>query len=412
MKLFHYTALDKSSREQRGVVEALDRQDAGQRLRGQGLFPLELNDADVVPEMRSLDPNSLSFTQLAEWLRNLMPVSEAHKVFFFRQIALMLRSGLPLTDALKTVQGLVHGKLCQCTSMVLDSVQAGDSFSTAIAKHGTFFPEMAEHMIRSAEASGQMDEVMSRVADHIEQKAELKRQIMTTMFYPVITLLLAVLMFVFLVTGVIPKFAKFFENSGKPIPPETQSLLDLADFVSGYGLFILLAITMLIGLIFYSYSQPAGRVTIDRILLRVPLIGSIITLGSMSQATWSLSMLLRSGLPLVESLSIVKKLIGNSVIADAFHDASEAVLHGRDLGSSLRSKYITPLVRQLATVGERSGALDAIMLEAGGFYKQALEAKNKLLGTLIEPAAILLIGGMVAYVYIAFFKAIFAISGG
>lgn len=123
-------------------------------------------------------------------------------------------------------------------------------------------------------------------------------------------------------------------------------------------------------------------------------------------------MLLRSGLALVTSLQIVAQLIGNQMIAQAFCRASEAVLRGRNLGESLGSPYIAPLVCQLAAVGERSGSLEQIMQEAGEFYQQALQARNKVLSSMIEPVAILIIGGMVAYVYIAFFKAIFAISGG
>jgi len=410
MKLYRYVVLNKKGQEQQGSIEAADRHSAGKTLRNQGLYVLEVNDAN--PALSLTLSQTVELGQIGTALKDLLPVSATQKVFFFRQIALMLRAGLSLTEALKAVRDLMSGKFKKTVNAMLDEIQAGERFSTAIARQGRLFPEMAAHMIRSAEASGQLNEVMSRVADHMELKAKLKREVLATLFYPGITMLLAMGMFYFLVTGVIPKFAKFFENNNKPIPPQTQSLLDVSAFFTQWGGYIMLGIALAIGAILYAYSRPRGRFLIDRILLKVPLIGSIISLGAMSQATWSLSMLLRSGLPLVDSLNIVKQVATNRVIATAFHQAAEAVLRGRDLGSSLKSPYITPLVQQLASVGERSGGLDQVMQEAGRFYHQMLESKNKLLGSLIEPVAILVIGGMVAYVYIAFFKAIFAISGG
>lgn len=409
MRRYHYVALDRSGQEQQGSVEADDKHAAGGKLRMQGLYLLELNENQA--GAAGLSSQNLSAMQLLVAIKQLLPVSSTQKVFFFRQIALMLRSGLSLTESLKIVQQLVGGRLQVSVDAIRNEIQSGDAFSSAIAKQGELFPDMAQHMIRSAEASGQLDEVMARIADHMERKAQLKRQIMTTLFYPVITLLLAVAMFIFLVTGVIPKFAKFFENSGKPIPPETQSLMDLAAFMTQWGPYILVGVVMGIMLLAYSYRQEQGRLILDRIALRIPLVGGIISFGAMAQSSWTLAMLLRSGLPLVEALNIVKQLVGNRMIADAFHHAAEQVLRGRELGGSLQSPYVPNLVQQLASVGERSGSLEQIMQEAGVFYQQALEAKNKTLGTLIEPVAILIIGGMVAYVYIAFFKAIFAISG-
>ncbi len=408
MNRYRYTALNKGGQQQQGEMEAASEQALGQHLRGQGLFVLEvesLNSFDTQDALQSLQ-------QLKQMLASLLPVTATQKIFFFRQISLMLRSGLSLTDALKTVTNLTSGRLKISVGQMLEDVQFGERFSVAISKQQGLFPEMAEHMIRSAEASGQLDEVMLRIANHMEQKADLKREIQQAMFYPIITMLLGAVIFVFLVTGIIPKFAKFFENSGKPIPPETQSLLDLSAFMIQWGPWIAGLLVIILSTIVYAYGKPTGRLIIDRILLQVPLIGSIISLGAMAQAAWSLAMLLRSGLPLVDSLTIVKQLMPNRMISGAFEQACESVLHGRDLERSLRSPYITPLMRQLAAVGEQSGSLDQVMAEAGAYYQQALTAKNKLLGKLIEPASILIIGGMVAYVYISFFKSIFAISGG
>ncbi|MFT6088268.1 MAG: type IV pilus assembly protein PilC [Glaciecola sp.] len=405
MRYYRYVALDDQGHEKQGSIEAEDPRTASNKLRNQGLYVLELNDSAQLPSVKQA--NDIMFM-----LAKLKPVTTMQKIFFFRQISLMVRSGLSLTEGLKIVQNLMSGRIKHIIQNILQEVQSGETFSKAIANQGSTFPDMAQHMIRSAEASGELDLVMERVASHMERKADIKRQTMTTMMYPGITLLSAIGMFFFLVTGVVPKFGKFFENSGRQLPPETQSLLDLSQTLSQWGGLMMAAVAALIFGILFSYSRPRGRFIIDSILLKIPIIGSVITLGAMSQLGWGLSMLLRSGLTLVDALDIIKNLIGNRVISEALANAKDKVLRGSDLGSSFQTPSITPLIQQLAAVGEKSGSLEQIMQEAGSFYEEALQVKSKVLSSMIEPAAILLIGGMVAYVYIAFFKAIFAVSGG
>jgi type II secretory pathway component PulF len=405
MRYYRYVALDDQGHEKQGGIEAEDQRTASNKLRNQGLYVLELNDSAQLPNVKQ--PNDILFM-----LANLKPVTTMQKIFFFRQVSLMVRSGLSLTEGLKIVQNLMSGRIKHIIQNILQEVQSGETFSKAIANQGSTFPDMAQHMIRSAEASGELDLVMGRVASHMERKADIKRQTMTTMMYPCITLASAIFMFFFLVTGVVPKFGKFFANSGRQLPAETQSLLDLSQTLSQWGGLIIAAVVAIIFGIIFSYSRASGRFVIDSILLKIPIIGSVITLGAMSQVGWGLSMLLRSGLTLVDALDIIKNLIGNRVISKELADAKEKILCGGDLGSSFQSPNITPLIQQLAAVGEKSGSLEQIMQEAGSFYEEALQVKSKVLSSLVEPAAILLIGGMVAYVYIAFFKAIFAVSGG
>jgi type IV pilus assembly protein PilC len=269
---------------------------------------------------------------------------------------------------------------------------------------------MSEHMIRSAEVTGELDVVMGRVADDMERKAGMKRDMTSAMLYPAITMLIALLMGYFLVGTVIPKFAKIFENSGKRLPPETQRLIDVSQFFSDYGYFVLGGIVAFFVALNYARSTVSGRYVTDRIVLMIPIFGKVVKVGAMSQIGWGLSTLLQSGLTLVEALKIVEKLMPNSVIALEINKATNNVLVGRDLGSSLTSPFIDPLISQLASVGERTGGLVAIMLEAGKFYEESLKALSKTLATLVEPVAILIIGGMVMMVYIGFFKAMMGAS--
>ena len=398
MANFNYVALNKQGAEQYGHIEAVDKREANSLLRQQGLFGLE-----VTLDMDGRVKEGAG-SEISALLAQIGTISASKKIFFFRQMSLMLKSGLALTESLDMVAKIAGGKLGLVVNEMSNFIKAGGTFSNAIAEQA-IFPSMSEHMIRSAEATGELDIVMSRVADDLERKADMKRQMMAAMLYPGITMLIALLMGYFLVTSVIPKFAKIFENSGKKLPPDTQRLIDISVFVEQYGWLIMLGIVAAIFLLRFIRSKTQGRYITDRIVLMIPVFGSIVRIGAMSQIGWGLSMLLQSGLTLVEALKIVEKLIPNVVIAGAVKRATNSVLVGKDLGSSLNSPYIDPLVSQLASVGERTGGLVDIMYEAGCFYEMRLKALSKTLANLVEPAAILVIGGMVMMVYIGFFKA-------
>ncbi|QUM89180.1 type II secretion system F family protein [Moritella sp. 36] len=403
MPLFNYVALDKQGNEQFGTLEAEDKRDVNAQLRQLGLFGLEVtHDAET-----KVDAGVKG--ELSKLLAQVGIVSSNKKIFFFRQMALMLRSGLALTESLDMVANIMGGKIGLIVTDISNNIKSGGSFSDGIAQAGVF-PSMSEHMIRSAEATGELDVVMGRVADDLGRKAEMKRQMMAAMLYPGITMLIAVFMGYFLVATVIPKFAKIFENSGKKLPPDTQRLIDISNFINAYGLFIILGVAAGFALLHYIRTKVKGRYITDQIVLMTPVFGKVVRVGAMSQIGWGLSMLLQSGLTLVEALKIVEKLIPNSVIALEIKKATDNVLIGRDLGSSLTSPYIDPLISQLASVGERTGGLVEIMFEAGCFYEEGLKALSKTMANLVEPASILLIGGMVMAVYIGFFKAMMGAS--
>ena len=405
MENFIYKAIDQSGKKIDGQVAADDDRSASRQLRQRGYRVLELSSKAG----KSVDIDMKSLITL---LINMRPISTTDKIFFFRQVSLMLRSGLSLTEALANIESIMSGRISIIVNEINFKVQSGETFSKAISQASGIFPEMASHMIGSAEASGQLDIVMERLADHMERQSDLKRDTLTTLLYPGITLIIGIGMFFFLSTVVVPKFAKFFTDSGKTMPAQTQSLVDFANFLSQWWMLIFFIVAGIFSLLVYYYRTPSGRLKMDKIFLKLPVVGSIILISSMSQISWSLSMLLRSGLTVVQALDILKNIVSNKVLSNDLIVARQRILQGQDLTTSLAGGNISPLIQQLASIGEKSGSLTSIMEEAGQFYESALQAKNKLLSSLVEPVAIVLIGGMVAYIYIAFFKAIFAVSGG
>lgn len=404
MQLFTYVALDKSGNQQYGSLEAEDKRDVNVRLRQIGLYAIEVkHDLDNLPDQ-------VKENELIKLVNQFTIISTTKKIFFFRQLSLMLTAGLALTESLDMVKAIVGGKLAIVVGQMSDDIKKGGTFSNAIAQ-AEIFPGMAEHMIRSAEATGELDVVMGRIGDDMHRKADMKRQMTSAMLYPGITMLIAVLMGYFMVTSVIPKFVKIFENTGKTLPAETQRLVDISHFFVTYGNYIMVGLVASIFLLKYARGTLKGKYITDRIILGIPIIGKVVRVGAMSQIGWGLSTLLKSGLTLVEALKIIEKLMPNAVIALQIHRATNSVLTGRDLGSSLNAPFIDPLIYQLASVGERTGGLVAIMHEAGNFYEESLKSLSKTLANLVEPASILVIGGMVMMVYIGFFKAMMGASG-
>lgn len=233
------------------------------------------------------------------------------------------------------------------------------------------------------------------------------------MIYPSIVVLAAIGVGTFMVVKIIPKFAQFLLGKGKVLPPSTQMLIDLSDYVRENGLFIIAAVIAFIVSLLLAYQTKAGRLAVDKFMLKIPVIGTMLVTGAMAQMAWALSILLRSGVTIFDALRITGNLMNNRVYIDKLHEASGKIMQGRDVASSIDHPSIPPLVTQMIVVGENTGSLDQILQELGIYYEKLLEIAIKRMSAMIEPAMILVIGGMVGFVYYAFFQALFSlVSGG
>lgn len=407
MKTFNYNALDETGQEQRGFIQGSDQTVAVQQLRQRGLYVVKLEEDQEAKEQESLNKKDA----LSE-INELMPVKTAHKVFFFKQLALMLRSGISITEALDIISRMQKGRLRRATMLINKRIKAGESFSKAIEKHKDIFSGVAVHMIRSAETSGEIDIALLRIADYMEHNSEVKKQVASAMMYPAFTLLSAFGVFVFLMVFIIPKFQDFLANSGKQPPPVTQLMIDIGAFFNNYWLYLLIGVIAFFVAMYLFYRKPDGRMTVDKSVLKVPVLGGTIDSASMAQISWGLSMLLKSGIPVVEALRIIADMTSNKSIAKSIDKASEDVLHGKDLATSFEKAGINPLLHQLMIVGERSGNLVQLMEEASGYYEDDLKTKTKTLANLVEPVSIILIGGIVGFIYFGFFQAVLSLTAG
>lgn len=401
MANFKYLALDVSGKEKKGTLQALDAAAATASLREQGLFVAQLTEIASGGMNKEFD------------LSRYRSVSTTQMVFFFKQLSFMLRAGLPVIQALQLSQTQVgKGRLRLVISEMVTDIENGNPLSKAMAKHDEVFPPLAINLMAAGESTGSLDAVAERLSEHLEKKAAIKSQTINAMIYPSVVMLVAIGVVIFLVVKIIPQFAKFLLGRGKKLPDSTQFLIDTSNFALNYGLYIVAAVILvIIGLIVF-YKTPQGRLVLDTFLLKVPVIGKLLSHGAMAEFTWSLSMMLRSGLTAYESLKICGKVITNRLISTKLMQASEQILTGRDLASSLKHPSAIPeLVTQMTTVGEKTGTLDMVLQEVGTFYEHLLQVGVKRMSAMVEPAMILFIGGIVGFVYYAFFQAMFSLVG-
>jgi len=406
MPSFAYKALDNAGAELAGIHQASDVGSAAQELRDRGLRVIEIKQKKGPAGFMGED-------NFADWYASQRSVSSSALIFFFRQMGFMLRSGLPIADALDLAHSQVSSpRLKLMTRKMLEDIRSGQAFSVAMIKHKTVFPEMAINLVMAGENTGDLDSIMERIAVHLEKKAALKAQMINAMIYPAVVVVAAIAVATFMIVKIIPKFATFLQGQGRPLPPSTQLLIDMSDYVIANGLWIIgIAILSIIAILMF-YQTRVGRVWLDSLMLRIPVIGPLLTVGAMAQMTWALSTLLRSGVTVFDALKIVANLISNKVYSNTLKAGSNKILAGRDMASSINHRQFPPLVLQMIAVGENTGSLDRVLQELGTYYEMLLENAIKRLSAMIEPAMILVIGAMVGFVYYAFFQALFSLVGG
>jgi type IV pilus assembly protein PilC len=407
MPTFDYIAVNASGDESRGRIVADNTRAATADLRTRQLFVTEIKAGAASADGASSTDGAKAF-DLSEYLS----VKGQDVVFFFRQLSFMLRAGLPVVQALQLSRSQTSsGRLKIVISKMLSDIEAGSPMSQAMKKHPQVFTSLMVNLVHAGENTGDMDGIMDRIATHVEKSLALKAMIINAMIYPVVVMLAAIGVAVFLVWKIIPQFEKFLSGKGKALPPSTQMLIDSSHFLRDNGLIIIgIVIAVIIG-IALTYKTHAGRLKLDAFVLKVPVFGKLLTSGAMAQLNWSMATMLRSGLTVRDGLLITAGVVTNLVVSEKLKLSAEMILAGRDLSSSVKHPAIPDLVIQMIAVGERTGTLDHVMHELGVFYEAMMQNGIKRLSTMIEPAMILIIGSMVGFVYYSFFQAMFKLAG-
>ena len=394
MGWFDYTALTDTGESINGRLRADSAEELRWLLLERGLQPQAVRETEA--------PND-GFA-----VGNFLSARSVHVELTLRQISVMLRSGLTLLAAIETV---IEQPPSRAVKRVYEGIrerlESGGTFSEALTEHACF-PAGAISMIGMGEESGNLDTVIERAADSTESKRRSQTAMLTALFYPTFTFLFAIGICVYMVLAVIPPMKKALEALGRPMPAMTQSLLSVSEFVGKWG--ILMGSVLVIGIIVFVmiYLWPPGRLAIDRTLLRIPLIGTILRTGASALFARSMSTLLGSGISLVEGLRILGTIHGNRYFCAVVESARRRILEGGSLADSLSSpRSYTPMMLKMVGVGEASGNLEETLDHIADFHEDRLQALIKQLSALLEPVIVLVVGALVGYVYIAFFVGLY-----
>jgi len=281
-------------------------------------------------------------------------------------------------------------------------VQTGTLLSNAFHKRRNSFPLLFVSMIEAAEASGSLDVVVDNLAQHFEKEHKLKQKIKSALTYPVLVLLVASGVVYFLLTAVVPMFVGIFARGYMELPLPTQMLLSLSEFLTKYGIIVLLLLAIVVFVFFVIISRDKGRRKWHGLILKLPIIKRLILLTVSARFAGTLGILLGAGIPLVRSLDIVKRVVGNEVVREGLQKVQDMTRIGSGMSAPLeRLNLFPPMLIQMLKVGEESGAIDEMLLKTAEFYETDLENSLLRLTTLLEPAMIVLLGGIVAFVVLA-----------
>jgi type IV pilus assembly protein PilC len=344
-------------------------------------------------------------------------VSTKDLAIFTRQFATMISAGLPLVQCLDILaKQSSKPSFARVIGDVTREVESGATLSDALGRHRSVFDDLFRNMVAAGEAGGVLDEILMRLATYIEKADALKRKIQSAMVYPAVVLTVALGATAFMLMFIIPTFAKMFTDFGGELPLPTKIVLALSNFLQGFWwALLLLMVGSVIGIHRY-YQTEGGHRNIDQLLLKVPILGEVMLKGSVARFTRTLGTLIASGVPILAGLEITARTAGNKVIAEAIMTARASIREGETVSAPLKSSGVfPPMVVQMISVGEQTGALDEMLTKIAVFYESEVDVAVDTLTSVIEPVMIVvmggIVGGMVISMYLPMFKLISVVAG-
>jgi len=389
--MFYYEVKNSQGEDLKGRVEAEDQKSAAVKLRDEGYY---ITNLELEEEKEGI----------GDFFKKFKTVGLGDLAVFCRQFATMINSGLSLVRSLEILaQQTTNPKLQEAVLAVQDNVESGMSLSKALKNQGDVFPKLFISMVEAGETGGLLGEVLEEMADHFESENDLKQQVTSALAYPVVIALVAIGVIAFLVVGILPTFVSMFADMDVTLPLPTKILLSVSNFLSGTGGLVVLGATILaiFGLYRY-YKTESGKYKIDGFLLKLPVIGDLITKIAVARFTSTLAVLIESGVSIIDSLDVVSRVMTNKIISERVVQARESISEGESIADPLAVDGIFPqMVLQMIRVGEETGALAEMLEKVTYFYDREVEHKIESAVSLIEPAMIVVLGLVVGGIVIS-----------
>jgi len=389
MNRFNYKAKDKDGRLIMGEVEANTLSDAARLVRGKGLFIISIRAKTDSP------------LNLLKMFRERITSSDIST--FTRQLSTMINAGLPITDALLILRSQSKGSMQKMVSQLLADVEAGESFSIALAHHQKVFSKTYMALVKSGEVGGVMDTVLARLADNLEKQQEFNGKVKSAMIYPTVIVTGMVLVSVVMMIFVIPRLLSLYADFNATLPWPTQVLIDISNFLINFWWLVLL----IVGGSFYFFnlykSTEKGKRSIDALKFKIPIFGPLQRQIVLTELTRTLSLMVGAGVPILEALNITSEVVGSPIISDALKDSAKQVERGFPIAYSFahHPEAFPFILSQMIAVGEETGKMDDVLNKVSHIFEVYSDEKVKGLTAAIEPIVMVVLGLGVGFLVIA-----------
>jgi len=430
MATFKYSAVGSDGRTVRGSLDASSQTECVDELRRRNLTPLQVEGggraarapreappgAKPKPKSKGRGPSDRVRKQSLLTMDiggNKPGVRKKEEVVIFtRQLSTMIGAGIPLLECLEILQEQAESRQFQLLlDEVIEDVRGGQDLSSALDRHANVFSDVYVSMIRAGEASGQIDDILLRLADYMEASQRLKRDIKSAMTYPIVSLVMILGITAFLMLGIVPKFKEVFASLEVELPGITKGILAFSDFCQEQWGMILVGMVLFVVLLHIYKKTDKGQRQWDWLMLHVPVFGSLFRKVGLSRFSKTFSTMLKSGVPILGALEIVADTSGNRILSDAISNARENVRRGENLAEPLAdSGVFPPMVTRMVSIGEKSGSLEMLLEKISEFYDEQVRATVKQLTSLIEPLMIAIMGILVGTIVLAVFRPIFELQ--
>lgn len=394
MAVFKYVAVNIYGVESKGTIEALDKDEAIQKLIDENIFPKEIT----------------KFRKELDTTKFFKKVTFKDIVVFSRQFAFIINSGFPLLDGLEIVrEQMKNEKLKEILRDIYIGVEKGGSLGEEIEKHKEF-PTLYSNMVKSAEASGNLSEILERLAKYYDKQYKIKKKIASAMTYPIFVLGISLVIVAFIIIFILPRFVQNVIDGGGEIPFITSIFMSISNLIINYGI----VLAVIIGFLIYRFKERLRKnkdlaIKMDRKKLDRPIVGRLQSMVIAAKFSRTLGTLLMSGIGIIESLDLCGKVVGNKYVESKMELVKEKVERGESIADSIKNiDVLPPILIQSIVVGERGGNLDEILAKTAVFYENDVEILASQLSSVIEPLIIIILGGLVAIIAISMYLPLFS----
>jgi len=398
MPIYTYTAISKPGQTIQADIEADSEQDAINKINRQGYFPIEIKAGHLSQD----DHGGFS----------LRKVSNKDIVLFTRQLSNLIGSGINLLNALNIISTQAQNKYLKAVlSDITGKIKDGSPFSESLSAHPAIFSGLYRSMVHSGEVGGNIAQELKRLADFLEKEEELKNTIQAALTYPIFIISVSIITIIVLLGFVIPRLVSMFNDMGQALPLPTQIIIGLSAFLQVYWWLALALILICVFLIRRFYSQPQGRLYLDSLKIKTPVLGLIILKTEISRLTRTLSLLLASGIPIVYALDTASSVVKNQVLRKETQRLKGQISSGASLSSAMKkSSMFSAFVTNIVAIGEETGSLEKSLMNIAEDYEKEADRSLKALTRLLEPAIILIMGLVVGFIVLSMLLPIFQIN--